>query len=729
MSQDRWEKLKEFLLELLDLPESQWEDALLEHCQGDAELLAEARQILADYGKDDGFLRLDWNEPKRLEEFEILRILGRGAGSSVFEAYDHALDRWVALKVIPLPLMETASEEARSTQEPRVGARLDHESIATVFRSGADNQQRYFAMELVDGHSLADELKLQIAGKSEGLLLPPFSDPSYVRVVVEFMLEVASGLLHAHERGIVHRDIKPSNIMITRDGRPKIVDFGIAKDADTVTLTEDGTLMGTLPYMSPEQARKLEIEVDHRTDLYSWGITLYEALTLVRPFDGATTREVLAKIGNYDPGPRLSKEPRVPRALALLCAHAMARHPAHRHRTAAELVEDLEAYRNHRKLPHTRTDFAVGITRWARRHGWQALTAGAVVGALFLGFQFLGSVEPRARVPLSVVALDAAGRSLDGTAFYRWIDPLTSIPRERVELGELPVDTLLPDGFYRIVVEPEGASFREFSRALIDGESVQVIARVHPRQRDSEGMKLIDGARFQVELDPISISGLQGQDLDVASFWIDAAQVSIGEYRAYLEATGRDAPDPWQYLPDDGRVNELPAIYVTWEEAQAYAEWRGVRLVSHAEWVLAMRGPERRLYPNPSINEGNVTSLCNVNQRGQAEAVQGGMLPEDHIEVFLRNAQPVRSLPESRTPEGLYHALGNVWEWTEGPHVEWDSNALSAQPEMNQRTLLGGYWGSAYEYLCNLERLRRRPVGPNGDAENIGFRCARSVSP
>ena len=270
----------------------------------------------------------------RLGPYEILAPLGAGGMGEVYRARDTRLRREVALKLLPAELSSDRERLARFEQEAQAASALSHPAIVTVYDIGAAGGSTYIAMELVEGSTLREIL-------GGGALAPRRATPIAVAV--------ASGLAAAHEAGIVHRDLKPENLMVTRDGRVKILDFGLAKLAPTpsahlsemptaAAATEPGTLLGTVSYMSPEQARGLAL--DYRSDIFSLGAVLYEMLSGRRPFAGATTADVLSAILREEPGEHAAS---VPPALDRIVRRCLEKQPERRFQSARDLAFALES--------------------------------------------------------------------------------------------------------------------------------------------------------------------------------------------------------------------------------------------------------------------------------------------------------------------------------------------------------------------------------------------------
>ena len=257
----------------------------------------------------------------RLEE-----VIGRGGMSTVYRATDLSLDRVVAVKVALDPLAEeNPVYVARFKREARAAAALNDPGVVTVFDAGADGPTRYIVMEYVDGRSLAEILR------DEGPLEP--------RRAAHIAAQIADTLAAAHAAGIVHRDVKPGNVMVTAEDRVKVLDFGIARISDSVTLTQTASVLGTAPYMAPEQA--MGNPADARSDIYSLGCVLYEMLTGQPPFMADVPAAVLHQHVRVAPRPPITLNPAVPPALDALVLQMLAKDPRGRPQTATEVRDRL----------------------------------------------------------------------------------------------------------------------------------------------------------------------------------------------------------------------------------------------------------------------------------------------------------------------------------------------------------------------------------------------------
>jgi len=283
----------------------------------------------------------------KLGRYEILSQLGKGGMGEVYLAKDPKLDRRVALKVLPAELAVSRERMLRFVQEARAAAALNHPNVAHIYEIGEHDGVNFIAMEYVEGKTLREKIHYE---------------RSDLRRLIKYLQQVAGGLAKAHSAGIVHRDLKPDNIMITRDGYAKILDFGLAKlieiptpgpdggtisDAATVALEPHsipGRLLGTVGYMSPEQAQG-KSEIDHRSDIFSFGCMLFEVVTKQRPFQGESNVQSLYKIC-YEPAPPVREfDPSAPADLQRIVRRCLAKDPEERYQSIHDVGLELKELR------------------------------------------------------------------------------------------------------------------------------------------------------------------------------------------------------------------------------------------------------------------------------------------------------------------------------------------------------------------------------------------------
>ena len=257
--------------------------------------------------------------------YKILEKLGEGGMGEVFKAQDTKLDRFVALKFLPSNLTTNEEQKARFIQEAKTASAMNHPNVCTIYDIQENNDQLFIVMEFVEGETLKDK-KDSLSEKQK----------------LEISVQVAEGLAAAHEKGIVHRDIKPENIMIRKDGIAQIMDFGLAKlysDSNVSRLTKAGTTMGTMGYMSPEQVQGLD--VDHRTDIFSFGIVLYEMFAGESPFKGMHETAIMYEIVNVEAPPLSTIRPDIAPELDRIILECLEKEKDERCQSAKELAKDL----------------------------------------------------------------------------------------------------------------------------------------------------------------------------------------------------------------------------------------------------------------------------------------------------------------------------------------------------------------------------------------------------
>ncbi|MCI0402311.1 MAG: serine/threonine protein kinase [Acidobacteria bacterium] len=292
----------------------------------------------------------------KLGHYKILAPIGAGGMGEVYRAHDEQLDRDVAIKVLPASHFSDDTARARLLREARAAAALNHPHICTIHEVGEADGQAYIAMELVEGRPLAE-------------VIPRGGLP--VEQVLRYGSQIAGALAHAHERGIVHRDLKSGNVVITSDGRAKVLDFGLAKrlsqeelvEATTrsqESLTQPGAVLGTLPYMAPEQLRGQG--ADARSDVWALGVVLHEMAAGTRPFQGQTGYELSSAILSQPPRPLPAKVPVELRAVIECC---LAKEPAQRYQRAGQARAALEAIATGAAAPWLKWKYLVK-RRWVR---------------------------------------------------------------------------------------------------------------------------------------------------------------------------------------------------------------------------------------------------------------------------------------------------------------------------------------------------------------------------
>lgn len=376
--------------------------------------------------------------PKRLGDFEIGDEIGRGGMGVVYEARQLSLQRQVALKVLPFAAMWDQKQIARFRNEALAAAQLHHPNIVPVFAVGQERGVHFYAMQYIEGHSLdqvVEELKRENVDKkskhqaivstalrnSTRANARPTSNFSsqqsqdragYCRAVAQLGRQAAAALQHAHEYGIVHRDIKPSNLMVDGQAKLWITDFGLARIQSSPSVTMTGDVVGTLRYMSPEQAAGQPALVDGRTDIYSLGATLYELLTLQPAFPGEDRHAVLRDIEANEPLPPRSINPTIPVDLETIVLQAMAKPRDSRYLTSQALGEDLQRFLDGKPTLARRPTIVDRTAKWMRRHRSFVGLAAMFLITLTIGSS-VAAFKIAAEQERTKVALADAQRNLD----------------------------------------------------------------------------------------------------------------------------------------------------------------------------------------------------------------------------------------------------------------------------------------------------------------------------
>ncbi len=389
--------------------------------------------------------------------YQITGIVGQGGMGVVYRALEINLDREVALKVLPVVFGQgkPASVE-RFRREAAAAARLCHKNIVGIYDFGQSNGHFYYTMELVEGAPLNEVIRRLASDRHTGDTesdvetlasltpspLPSLSPhsrapddsfvglkmlaedslpfhPGYFKLVASWLAGVAEALQVAHENGIVHRDIKPGNLILSRDNKVMITDFGLAYTEYEETITRTGAIMGTLRYLSPELALGSRVPVDHRTDIYSLGATLYELLTLGPIFSGVSESQLLATIIGQEPLRPTAINAAVPADLETICLKALEKRPAVRYATAEEFAADLRAYAGNEVISARRPSLPTRLKKAGARHKL-GLVAGLAVVLLVYASTLLLGARNQALVDQQVGDLVSRGLVLQKD--HRWDD-------------------------------------------------------------------------------------------------------------------------------------------------------------------------------------------------------------------------------------------------------------------------------------------------------------------
>jgi formylglycine-generating enzyme required for sulfatase activity/tRNA A-37 threonylcarbamoyl transferase component Bud32 len=623
--------------------------------------------------------------------YRIEEMLGQGGMATVYLGYDTLLERQVAVKLIRkeafgLDVLEGVLK--RFEREVKTLARLSHTNIINIHDYGDYQSSPYLVMEYLPGGTLKDQM---------GSMMTP-------QEAARLLLPVAQALEHSHGKGIVHRDIKPSNILFDENGAPKLADFGIVRiiGVDGATaLTMTGVGIGTPEYMSPEQG--MGKTIDHKTDVYSLGVLLYEMVTGQKPFEADTPIGVIVKHIN-DPLPLPSKVvPGLPERIEAVIVKAMAKAPRDRYPDMKAIIQELgEIIRGFKDIPVLQANQTDAIR------------------------------DEKATVKVDTLRLDEQGEKV--SPFWKRLPTWTwFIVLFVVVLGGLmtvfwpdqPGPTEITQTTFSSVTETDPATSLT-SLPLATEVPLLEVGSTQVSPKDGMVLAFIPSGEFEMgsaEFD----EGKPVHTVHLDAYWMDQHPVTNAMYATFLNDQGNQREDgaPWldthgedvlitqsdgTWMPLSG-YEEHPVIHITWYGAQAYCTWVERRLPTEAEWEKAARGGlVGKTYP-----WGDDDPVCSAGtENGAQYSLCGGKTVP--VKTFAPNGY------------GLYDMAGNVWEWV----MDWyDPDYYSESPPSNPagpptgtyRGLRGGSW--AFD-IMDLNSAFRNWDPPEVARQNIGFRCALS---
>ncbi len=623
MNPDLYRQAENLFFAALDIPPGGRDAFLTERCGTDPELRREVESLLAAHGEPGGFLetppigaaydmlvKLDsrFTIGSEVGPYKILGLLGRGGMGEVYLAEDRRLDRRVALKILPLHYTGDSDRLRRFIKEAKAASSLNHPNIITIHEIGQEAGAHFIAAEYVEGQTLRQQLPL----------LTPAD-------TLEIAIQIASALAAAQNSGIVHRDIKPENIMVRPDGLVKILDFGIAKltmrgskalhtlvSMEDRAMTAAGLVIGTLQYMSPEQARG--VEVDARTDIFSLGVVIYEMLTGKAPFDGETQNDIIAAVLTAEPEPITRLNPSVSPELQRIVFKALQKKAADRYQTAKELLIDLK---NHRQ--------ELEITTRAKRTTSE-MRIGWTTGEIQSGELLLPAVK--LRVGRKVLPALAAGVLIIGGFSWWLIQRMTNddgdftaslravqIINQKSEPDAAPFDmTISPDGRMIAFSQQKGTERNLWLKLIAEGEPVPITrgeARNFNPIWSPDGLQIAFVAEQGTEIVVYRMPAIGGAAKQVVVFpagarpvlkrWSKKASALFYELQANLYrldlSTGRS-----EKLTNFDAVPGSPQDFaVSADEDQlAFIESRDRQVDL---WVMRMNGSARRRITNDEARE------------------------------------------------------------------------------------------------------------------------------
>ena len=663
--------------------------------------------------------------------YQILAELGRGGMGIVYQAKDTKLKRTVALKFLPSELVRYPEAKERFAREAQAAAVLDHPNICTIYEVEEAEGMTYIVMAYIEGQSLREKITKKSLEIDES---------------VDIALQVAEGLEAAHKQGIIHRDIKSGNIMIKPDGQAKIMDFGLAKVMGEPVLTREAKTMGTVAYMSPEQAQGEP--TDHRTDIWSLGVVLYEMLTGELPFRGERETSILYAIVHEQPRPIAKLKPSIPMELIKIVDQAMKKDREARYATAAEMARDLRKYQDAAKAQAAGLFSIHSLLRRLRMPQLMIPAALVLITVVILAFWFFnrqGKIRWARNKALPEIArliqekqnpMAAYRLAVEAERYIpsdpmllklwpeisRYISILTNpadadvymkesaaADSEWQFLGQTPLTLLrIPTGFFHWRIQKSGYRSVETASSgvefpVADGHGT---ISLDPQESIPEEMVKVKGGR--ITLDIPGLFHLPSADLE--DYLIDKYEVTNRQFKEFIDAGGYRNEAYWKHaFIKDGR--RLP-----WEEA--IGEFRdSTGRPGPAAWELGDYPEGRGDYPVTGISWYEAAAYCEFVGKRLPTIYHwnhaAGITLSAYI-VPLSNFTGKEIAPVGKFrglgPYGTYDMAGNVKEWC------WNQTE-------NKRYVLGGAWNEP-DYLFHEADAR----SPFERSSNCGFRGMRLLS-
>jgi formylglycine-generating enzyme required for sulfatase activity/serine/threonine protein kinase len=625
---------------------------------------------------------------REVGNYRIVKPMAEGGMGVVYLAEHTSIGKKAVVKFILKELLINSEAIGRFVNEAKALSRIDHPNIVEVLDAGVlqPDGLPYIIMKHLDGHTLADRIR------ALKVIPPPLA--------IDFAVQVTQALIAAHREGIVHRDLKPGNLFLVEDKlRPdheqiKVLDFGIAKfsqgEEQQLVHTRTGMPMGSPPYMSPEQCEGSK-SLDHRSDIYSLGVILYEMLCGAPPFAAEGWGMLLSMHMKDPPVPPRQRDPGISEKLERIVLRALEKDPAKRYQTAKEFQQALlEVSQPRRKSPPS----SIEMGHSARVVGW------ALFVTLLAGLGTLAvSTIPKCR---------NRGVSQVNTGHQTRQLVLVHDSGQKVDVGR-DAEKL------EIAMPPPAAKKLEVEVKPDPGTTVTLSpsAVPTPAPKCAANQVAIPGGTFTMGDNHLDSDSRPEHQVTLSPYCIDKTEVTVAAYRKCVDNGKCDKPEkPHPYcIYDKEGLDKHPMNCVTWFEAKKYCQIIGGRLPTEAEWEFAARGTDGRKYPWG--NQAPTSSRLNWSGK------------EDGWEFTA----PVGSYPSDKSPFGALDMAGNVWEWTADSFsrysMENSTNPHRSGSLASLRVNRGGGWSS--DDPSRVRAASRGRDDPGFRLDNLGFRCARGA--
>ncbi len=714
MTPEEWKRIKDVLAGALEQDPPKRAAYLDQNCP-DPSLRKEVESLISSCERGDShFLEQLELERRVLERaaivgsYQILSLLASGGMGEVYRARDSKLEREVALKVLPRDFADDPTLLVRFKREAHVLASLNHPNIVTIYDVGQDGRTVYIAMELVDGNPLDDVLS---------------GGPMAVRDVLDVAAQIGAGLAVAHNSRIVHRDLKPQNVMIRKDGLVKLLDFGLSKRTPlslpeserTTSVTEPGIILGTIDYMSPEQASGKS--ADFRSDQFSLGSLVYEMTTGQRPFHRKTGPETLAAIIQEEPTPVTSLNPKVPAALEQIIRRCMAKEPEKRYASTEELARELKELREaaaSRGTKWSSGEATAFLQRLPVRLQAMLATALVVAALVIAAPRFAGkirawshSVSQATDKQLVVLPFTNVGNDPENQGFCDGLVEILTSKLSQLEqfqrtLRVVPSTDVLREGIVSVrearqtfgaTLAITGSVQRAENRVRLTTNLVdpQTLRQLKSKALDTETHDILvlqDGVVLAVaELLDVKLSSQAKQVLAVGGTTVPNAYDLYTQGRGYLQryevAQNVDTAISLfkQALEQDGK-------YALAQAGLGEAYWRKYEQTKDTQWAEEARNSgAAAIRLNDKLAQVYVT--LGMIQRGTGRSEEASQNLQKALVIDPINADAYRELAQA------YERMGRVKD-AESTYL----NAVAVRP---------GYWGTHNDFGGFYYRLGRYP--------------------